>query len=514
MKDHGPYHWSLRAILLGLLLAAASALAAGVAGGAGSAGSRVSQAGQADSRIPAGFDLFETDPEQTVFRFRDRAAIPAGFFAPGSKRFEGNVPFGGVPIERFRNKRTGDADTVVQRKSDAILPADGSPSAPVPIELVRLRLVSIASIHVRVGNKTQLWDVRAVVSPSRPSTGQMTLSRSGEGGTFASRLTVYPKFTFTRVIKRRARTEVEDSGSRTRVLDVGALPPGVGPDDASLTFTAQGVPWRRGCIPPALRIQGLNDEFCPGLTVNPTKQLTEHQSTYAKHGIWPVQPRLEHFTCYSVRSQEPPFQPPRRLAEFVDQFRNARVDVTGPRRPCNPARKNAEPLENKVAHLRCYAISGPPFRQRTALVHNQFGPYRLRILTPQRLCVQATKQEVGGPEPPTEFFATEHFQCYRVRSLRSFRTRVVTMRDQFGRFRVTIARPFRLCAPVRITKDKPVQHHAGHLLCYGVSGRAVQRTVRMRDTFTLRRNQGPEYDTVAIGSLREVCVPSAKVLLP
>lgn len=503
--EHLGSHVRSRWILVFVLVA--SAITAGVAGGAGS---QHTSAAQTASTIPAGFDLFETDPERTVFRFRDQAAIPAGFFAAGSERFEGDVPFAGVPIERFRKKRTGDSDTVVQRKSAATLPEDGSPSAPVPIELVRLSLVGMAPIEVKVGDGKQLWNVRAEVSPSRPSVGEMTMTRSGRGGTFASRLTVYPKFTFVRI-----KTNGRPSQSEPKVLDVGALPDGVRPDDESLTFTAQGVPWRRGCIPPALRIKGLNDAFCPGITVNPTKQLTDHQSTYANHGIWPVQPRLEHFTCYTVPSQEPAFEPPRRGIELVDQLRNERTDIIGPRRLCNPARKNTEPLENEIAHLRCYAIADPDFAVRNALVHNQFGPYTLQVRSPHRLCVQATKQELGAPPPPAEFFATEHFQCYGVKTLSRPPTQAAVMRDQFGRRRVKISRPLRLCSPVRIVKDRPVQHHAGHLLCYAVTGSAAQQTVRVRDAFTLRRQApAPRYDTVAVGSLREVCVPSAKVLLP
>ena len=46
---------------------------------------------QTGTSIPAGFDLFETDPEQTIFNFQGPAQIPANFFAPGSDPFAGNV---------------------------------------------------------------------------------------------------------------------------------------------------------------------------------------------------------------------------------------------------------------------------------------------------------------------------------------------------------------------------------------------------------------------------------------
>src|SRR3990170_2822469 len=69
----------------------------------------------ASAQVPAGFDLFETDPASTQFHFQGPGTIPADFFAPGSDPFTGNVNFGGVPLETFNGLGTGDADTVVQR---------------------------------------------------------------------------------------------------------------------------------------------------------------------------------------------------------------------------------------------------------------------------------------------------------------------------------------------------------------------------------------------------------------
>src|SRR3954470_24684664 len=69
--------------------------------------------------IPAGFDLFQTDPEQNVFKFVGKSAIPAGFFTPDSQRFEGSVNFGGDPIITFQGNDVGNADTIVARTADA-----------------------------------------------------------------------------------------------------------------------------------------------------------------------------------------------------------------------------------------------------------------------------------------------------------------------------------------------------------------------------------------------------------
>src|SRR5918999_3691267 len=85
----------------------------------------------ASADVPPGFDLFETDPEATVFSFREEFTIPPNFFDQGSEPFQGDVNFGGVPLGTFMGNRTGDADTVVEREQlAAIAPGSG---ASIPI---------------------------------------------------------------------------------------------------------------------------------------------------------------------------------------------------------------------------------------------------------------------------------------------------------------------------------------------------------------------------------------------
>jgi hypothetical protein len=516
---------SLRRTVVGFVALIAAVLAVTVGSGSGSAG--VSSAQDADT-IPAGFDLFETDPEQTVFRFRDQAAIPANFFAEGSERFEGDVPFGGVQIGTFRRRSVGDADTVVQRTDRALVPRNGSPSAPVRIELVRLSLASMAPIQVKVGATTQLWAVRAEVSPSRPSSGQMTIARTNAlFGNFDSSLVVYPKFTFTRVPRRGA----SGAQAQTRVLDVGALPDGIRPDDASLTFTAKAVPWRAGCVEPALAIS-LNSAFCPGLApeghgaeppgnieTKEHKVLTPHQSTYAQHGIWPVQARLEHFACYRATTNRPFTAKQKRLR---DQFGQRTTEIVEPERFCNPARKANEPLLNRDAHLRCYSIKPGAAENRSVAVRNQFGAFRARVRSPERLCLPASKQRINGPLPESNLFVTEHFQCYRISPLgASYTARRIKFTDQFGSFRVRVFKPYRLCAPVEKSSKFPVQHKVQHLVCYAVTGPTRRRRVIVRDQFTLGRRSHaaqqtspPDGETLRTVAVREVCVPSLKVIFP
>lgn len=196
------------------------------------------------------FDFFSTDAKTTRFQFQGRSAIPAGFFAEGSSVFAGSVAFKGVPLGSFRGHKTGKTDTIVERKS---MPDTHSPfpsSGKTDIELVALSLQSTHPIKVQIGGKTQLWDVRVQLSPSRPSTGSMQITqRNSRGGDASSELTVYPLFIFTK-----------HGGHEEKRLDLG----GQNSADKNLeglTLRATGMPWVRTAPAGALVVQGLSGNF-------------------------------------------------------------------------------------------------------------------------------------------------------------------------------------------------------------------------------------------------------------
>ena len=449
-------------------------------------------AAPAPGDVPPGFDLFETDPEATVFSFREEFTIPPNFFDEGSQPFQGDVNFGGVPLLNFQNHDVGDADTIVRRPEGATLPGPNTQDN-VPIELVQLSLQSIAPIQVQVGSATQLWDISAAPSPSRPSQGQMRiLQTEADGGAFDSALQVFPLFTFTRL-----------SDGQTRTLDVGAANP---PQQSQqkLVLRADAVPWRDACRPPALLISGLNDAFCPSFTPAGQMQLTVEQGPVARHGVRPVQPRLEHFMCYGER-QVTEFK--RRNVELEDQFGQHTARVVRPVELCNPSRKNREPWVSRSAHLECYVIDrlSPDFSEQKVLVRNQFGPDALSVGRPDRLCLPTSKRKDRTTPPKlTAAELIDHFRCYPVRGS-SFARRTVDFRDQFGKGRVRLVRPARLCAPVRKGKT-PSLHPVQHLICYRVevvSGPVGARLVRVRNQF----RKTPVFATTR----RSMCVPTLKM---
>jgi hypothetical protein len=434
--------------------------------------------------VPPGFDLFETDPEATVFSFREEFTIPPNFFDTGSEPFQGDVNFAGRPLGTFQQRDVGDADTVVQRPQQATLPPSGQGGSDIiPIDLVALNLVSVQPIRVGMQQgPDRFFDIFVEISEARSSQGEMRiLQQSSAGGMFDSRLQVFPRFTF-----------VPLDGGSSRTLDTG-----MGQPSPRLILGTDGGVWRAGCVPPALSVPALNPGFCPGLTPGGRKRLTVEASALARHGVYPAQPALEHFQCYRVGAR----RVRSRTLTLRDQFGRRKAKLRRRGDLCNPVRKGRERFRNRRAHLQCYTL-GRRRRSKLVAVRNQFGSHRLRTRFSEGLCVPSRKFRRRAPRRVT---FTDHFLCYRVRRI-PFRTRTVRLRDQFGRARVRVRRPFLLCNPVQKNRQR-INHPVQHLVCYTITRRKVRRRpVRVRNQFG--RNQ-----RIRVRSRRSLCVPSVKIEL-
>ena len=217
--------------------------------------------------IPAGLDMFRTVPAKTRFQFREDFTIPAGFFDRESLPFAGTVSFKGVPIGSFREQKTGDTDTVVERKEDAKFYGRRS-RVTIPIEVVALSLESDMPIRVQVGKEWQSWNVKLELSPNRKSEGTMTLTRRNEkGGTFNSELVVYALFTFTR----------QSDGMEKR-LDTGEMKlseQGI----KEITLRAIGIPWVQSCS------QARSANFCAGVNLAGNLVVVSHNAPRHRHLI-------------------------------------------------------------------------------------------------------------------------------------------------------------------------------------------------------------------------------------
>jgi hypothetical protein len=202
--------------------------------------------------------------------------IGSDFFNPGSDPVSGTVGFAGEPLGTFDGKDVGDADTIVRRRRAAVF-GSGLGSDMIPIELVRLSLGSSEPVAVTTGGSTELWDVRASVSRRKRSNGTMTIrKRDQSGGTFDSRLTVYPLLTFT-----------SRADGNTKRLDLGAveLPRAVA---SGLVVKARNAPWQTGCREPALPVRGMNDYFCPAFGPKGEKQVAQ-RGALLRQGLLPAQ---------------------------------------------------------------------------------------------------------------------------------------------------------------------------------------------------------------------------------
>jgi len=424
------------------------------------------------AEIPPGYDLFVSDPAETHHVLQ----LPANFFAPGSNPFNEVVEFAGVPLETFMGFGVGDADTIVQRPEAA----NPNPTDTVEIELVALSLVSVQPIYVTGGAGCgQLWDVHTTVSPTKPSQGEMTINQNG---TFDSRLEVYPYLTFTSL-----------EGGCTRTLDGAELTP--------LSFEVANSFFDVFCELPALAVPGLNDGFCPGF--DGEKHLIIHRGEFAQHGVWPAQPALEHFACYTLKKKA--FEA--RRVELTDQFGSRVAEVTKRVELCNPAQKGNEPYNNDRAHLVCYTTTGPDLHTPVT-VRNQFGSQQLMVGKPTRLCVPSRKKELD--ESLRKIKAPiDHFQCYAVSPLtplyRAGSLGAVKLTDQFGvQNGVQVGNPVRLCAPV--DKDgSRIEHPVAHLVCYQIEGARVDVRVLIKNQF--------ERTKLVAKQANALCVPSAKVVL-
>jgi hypothetical protein len=97
----------------------------------------------------------------------------------------------------------------------------------------------------------------------------------------------------------------------------------------------------------------------------------------------------------------------------------------------------------------------------------------------------------------------EHFGCYAAPSGKGFKTRKVTLSDQFGRRVAKVARGLTLCAPTRKNKEAAVVNKRDHLRCYATNrGRPVRLAVFLRNQF------GPF--TADVLEPNSLCVPSTK----
>ena len=146
-----------------------------------------------DDCYSVGRDVSQQEQEISLLNLNS-TPIPANFFGPGSDPFDGVIQLGGGdPVG---------TDTIIRRNTGFSFPGGLPSTAPiVPIEFVSLNLVSCSPITITYGgHNPESWNVSVGLSPSLPSYGQMTATKTyANGGTFTSVLYVQPYLTFTKM---------------------------------------------------------------------------------------------------------------------------------------------------------------------------------------------------------------------------------------------------------------------------------------------------------------------------
>jgi hypothetical protein len=150
----------------------------------------------ADDVVRKGVDLWSTVEgfAQTSFA---GDPIPADFFCPGSKPFNGTIIFKGKPLVAEPASSLGSIDTVVQRLDDASF--DDKGEASTRIRLMALSLVSAKPVETSCG----AYDAAVSLAEEQPTT-TMRIRRTGaNGGTYLAPLALNVKIELTPVAGNR-----------------------------------------------------------------------------------------------------------------------------------------------------------------------------------------------------------------------------------------------------------------------------------------------------------------------
>lgn len=174
---------------------------------------------------------------------------------------------------------------------------------------------------------------------------------------------------------------------------------------------------------------------------------------------------LPHFQCYEVDHAR--FS----LAgvKLSNQFESSVVDVTAPKRLCNPANVDgtSPAAPGDPAHLVGYSLvrTSPSSTPIKVQVTNALGTFVVEVVRPRWLLVPSAKSLTSPPPPLPSPMLTDHFECYRVRGARSANASPLTVQDQFVTASERLLNLQELCVPVD-KNGEGIVNPALKLMCY------------------------------------------------
>jgi hypothetical protein len=98
--------------------------------------------------------------------------------------------------------------------------------------------------------------------------------------------------------------------------------------------------------------------------------------------------KANHYLCYRVVESSGAQAP---NVKLKDQFGDGATKPAKASYVCNPVDKNGEGIVNKESHLVCYTLR-IGIKAKPVLIKNQFGELKIKLGSPEILCVPSTKK--------------------------------------------------------------------------------------------------------------------------
>lgn len=142
--------------------------------------------------IPAGADLWHTTSGISFTSFSDNP-IPADFFCPGSKPFQGTFAMRGEPLATRPAGTLGQVDTIVRRLDAASFDRNGE--ASTRIQVMALSLAGVDTFDAGCAR----YRVTASLAGDQPTTEMKIVRTTPAGGYYVAPLELNVKLVFTPV---------------------------------------------------------------------------------------------------------------------------------------------------------------------------------------------------------------------------------------------------------------------------------------------------------------------------
>jgi hypothetical protein len=139
--------------------------------------------------IPRGSDAWKTAGGGQTY---SKLSLPAGFLDANCDAVAQDVALEGVPVATSPEGAFGDADTIIERLSDAVFDEKGVATTKVVVRALHFRAADL------VKSSCGDWSAEVGLAKDQASTVMTIVRESASGGTFTAPISVDAVWTFTR----------------------------------------------------------------------------------------------------------------------------------------------------------------------------------------------------------------------------------------------------------------------------------------------------------------------------